>query len=265
MNRFDLIGSHALVTGASSGIGEAIALELAAKGARVSLAARREENLADLAGRIRARGGTAEIFPTDLTKKGAPRKLAKDAEKKLGPVDILINNAGDSGGIEMFQDKTPEAVRRTIELNFAVPTELAHAVIGGMIDRDHGTLVSVASVSAFFPSPRASTYVATKRGLWGLDEVLRCELAGSGVNVLTVFPGPVQTDMLQKALDSDYGAQMKRMPRGNVTELAQLVRQAIEERRANLVYPGSYAAIRWLTPFLGAALPSLSGPLGFNK
>lgn len=265
MSHFDLTGAHALVTGASAGIGEAVALELAAHGARVSLAARRREKLEELAARIRAKGGTAEIFETDLTKRGAPRKLARDAEKKCGPIDVLINNAGNSGGVERFEEKTAAQVRQTLELNLLAPTELAHEVLGGMIDRDHGTLVSVSSVSAFFPAPATSTYVATKRGLWGLDDVLRVELAGSGVNVMTVFPGPVETDMLRNTLGTETGAQLERMPRGNTAELARLIREGIEKRRSILTYPASYAATRWLTPLLGAAMPQLSGILGLNN
>lgn len=265
MSHFDLTGAHALVTGASSGIGEAIALELAARGARVSIAARRRERLEALAARIHEKGGTAEIFETDLGKRGAARKLAQEAAKRCGPVEVLVNNAGVSGGLESFSEKTARSVRRTMEINLMAPMELAHEVIGTMVDRDHGAIVSVSSVSAFFPAPGTTTYVATKRGLWGLDDVLRAELAGSGVHVLSVFPGPVQTDMLRAAFETPTGAQMKRMPRGTPEELARLVCEGIEKRRNHLVYPGAYALTRWLTPLLGAGLPAVSGLLGLNR
>lgn len=256
----DWHGKHALVTGASSGIGEGVALELARAGARVSLAARRAEQLADLARRIHEAGGVAEVLPADLSVPGSGRELGRRA-LALGQVDVLVNNAGTLGGVSVFVDKTPEQLREAAELNFVQPMELLHIVLPTMIARGSGSVVSVSSVSAFAATPKSSTYIATKRAIAALDEVLRTELHDKCVHVLTVYPGPVTTPMLTQSLAGDpFTSNLRFLPTGDVTTLARKIRRAIERRQDVVVYPASFGGLRWTSPMIGPAMQAL-GPL----
>jgi short-subunit dehydrogenase len=250
-----LSGMHALVTGASSGIGEALAIELGRAACKVSLSARRRDRLDAVADAIRGAGGEARVFPADLARPGSARALAAEVAREAGPVDLLVSNAGTNGGISNLADKSAEEVRQALELNLAAPLELAHAVLPGMIARGGGTIVSIASVAACFPAPGTSTYVATKRALAALDEVLRVEGRAHGVHVLTVFPGPVDTAMLRATIAADpLAAQMSWMPTGDVATLAKKIRRALERRDGVLVYPEVYGGLRWIAPWMGRLL-----------
>jgi short-subunit dehydrogenase len=171
-----------------------------------------------------------------------------------------VNNAATSGEMSAFVDKDAGAVRATFELNLLSPVELAHVLLPGMVGRGAGAVVSVSSVSAWAPTPKSATYVATKRALAALDEVLRLELEGTGVHVVSVFPGPVRTPMLEKTLQDPLGANLRRLPTGNVEEMARRIRIAIEQRRDVVVYPDAFRPLRWLQPALGP-LARLGGPL----
>lgn len=261
-----LHGSHALVTGASSGIGQALASELSRRKVRVSIAARRSDELAQLVDAIRLKGGEAQAFTVDLSQPGAARDLAQRVQEQVGDIDLLVNNAGVSGGVSLFADKTPEELRRTAEVNFVAPMELAHAVLPGMLQRRHGSIVSVSSINAFMVLPKTSTYVATKRALTAIDEVLRIETAGMGVHVMTVFPGPVDTPMLRSTMAADdRAAQMAKLPVGTVEELARRICRGVEREQDMLVYPQSYALSRWVGPMLGLTLKRLAVPLRLNR
>ena len=249
-----------VVTGASSGIGEGLARELAGAGAVLTLVARRRERLQELAREIAEAGGSAEPLAFDLGATGAGRRLGERLLAERPAVDELVNNAGTSGEMSDFVDKTAASVRQTFELNLLSPVELAHVILPGMIERRTGTLVSVASVSAWTPTPKSSTYVASKRALVAVDEVLRLELAGTGVHVVSVFPGPVLTPMLQKTLEDPLGANLKHLPTGTVEGMARRIRIAIEERRDVVVYPDAFRPLRWISGALGP-ITRVSQPL----
>lgn len=260
MPKLNLSGLHVVVTGASSGIGEAVARELARAGARLSLVARRKERLEALAAEARNLGApSASVFPADLSRAGTAGPLGTGIEQAAGPVDILVNNAGISGGVSTFADANPKDLRDAIEVNFAAPVELARAVLPGMISRRKGVIVSVSSGFAFVAVPGSAIYCATKRALSMLDDVLRAETHGTGVGILSVYPGPVDTDMLRgtaKALGSEG---LPPVPTGTPAELARKLREALEKGRDSLHYPAVYGVAPLLGPAAGPVLRRL-GP-----
>ena len=271
-------GRHALVTGASSGIGEALALELGARGAKVTVAARRVEKLESVVNAIREQGGEANAIRADLSLPGSGLELARRVRDDFGHVDILVNNAGVSGGVSQFVEKNPAEIRECIEVNFAQPMALTHQLIPGMVERGYGCLVSPRATkgsarwpswptaSVFFPTNLASVYIATKRALASIDEVLRIELAGSGVHVLTVYPGPVDTPMLTKLMATDQRAAMVLGPfKGTTDKLAKLTAKAIERKRDSIVYPMQFGLGRWVSPIMGTIMARISAPLGLNR
>lgn len=261
-----ILGRHVLVTGASSGIGETLAIELAARGAKVSVAARRVEKLEGVVEAIRGAGGEANAIRADLSLPGSGLELARRVRDDFGHVDILVNNAGVSGGVNQFLEKSPAEIRECIEVNFAQPMALTHQLMPGMVERGYGCLVSIATASVFFPTNLASVYIATKRALASIDEILRIELAGSGVHVLTVYPGPVDTPMLTKLMATDKRAAAVLGPfKGTTEKLAKLTARAIERERESVVYPAQFGVGRWVSPIMGTLMARLSAPLGLNR
>lgn len=183
----EIAGKRVLLTGATGGIGRAIARSLAERGASVVLSSRKEEELEELAESLP--GGGHAVVVSDLAEPGAAERLAAEASAG-GPIDILVANAGlpGSGHISSF---SPEEVTRAVRVNLESPLILAHALLPAMVERHGGHLLFVSSLAGKAPSPRASIYNATKFGLRGFALALREDLAGdrSGVGVSVVMPG----------------------------------------------------------------------------
>jgi uncharacterized protein len=176
-----LAGARALVTGATGGIGGAIARALHAGGATVVLSGRREELLEELGSEL---GERAEVAPADLADPGGPAGLADAA----GAVDVLVANAAlpASGRVEDFD---PEEIDRSIAVNLRAPIQLTRALLPGMLDRGRGHVVLVSSLSGKVASPRSGLYSATKFGLRGFAAGLREDVEPLGIGVTVVFPG----------------------------------------------------------------------------
>ena len=187
-----LDGVRALVTGASSGIGRALALQLARGGARVALVARREAELEVLAGEIRAVGAEARVLPCDVADRAASQAACARAERDWGGVDLLVNNAG-YGRHRRFVDSDLEDIERMMRVNYLGAVHFSKALLPGMLERRRGWIVFVASVAGKIASPDESAYAATKFALVGLASALSLELEDAGVHVLTVCPGVIRT------------------------------------------------------------------------
>lgn len=177
----ELTGKRALVTGATGGIGQAIARALHAKGARVLLTGRRAELLEELA---RELGDRAEALPADLSSADDVRALAERA----GTVDVLVANAAVPGSGSLT-DYTPEQIERAIDVNLRSVVHLTHVLLPPMLERGAGHLIYISSISGKVASPNASLYNATKFGMRGFSLGLHEELRGTGVGCTTVFPG----------------------------------------------------------------------------
>ena len=233
---------HAVVTGASSGIGEAIARALAARGYALTLVARRAELLDGLKASL---GVPVQVFARDLSDFERAAEFLAPAEATFGPVDVLVNNAGVQY-LGIFADFDPAQGEHLLRLNLFTPLRLTRAVLPGMIGRGRGAIVDIASLAAIAPTPYMTYYNASKAGLAAASESLRAEVAGSGVHVVTVYPGPVDTAMGQAGYAA-YGDSLavKATPMGTPEIMAQQVIEALDNRIDRLIYPKAYWPARW--------------------
>ena len=235
-------GLHVAVTGASAGIGAAIVREYAAAGARVTLVARRRDLLDPLAASLPT---ASHIAVADLSDLSAATAWIPAAEQALGPIDVLVNNAGVQIVAPSATADLP-ACEAMLTLDLVVPMRLCVAVLPGMLARGRGTIVNVASMAAIAPTPGMFYYSAAKGGLGAASEALRGELIRTPVHVLTVYPGPVRTDM-EAAGRARYepGPAVDRIPVGDPAVLARRIRRAAERRSARIIYPRFYHLSRW--------------------
>ncbi len=203
-----LAGKVAIVTGASSGIGEATAEALAAEGASVVAAARREERLADLKSRVEANGGKLATVRADVTDEGQAHDLVRRAEEEFGGVDILVNNAG-----VMLLSKVEKGLsdqwRRMFDVNVLGLLYATDAAIGAMRRRGGGHLVNVSSVAGRKTRPGSGVYSGTKFAVNAISEALRQELLEDKIRVTMVEPGAVETELTNHITDEEaqQGAQ----------------------------------------------------------
>jgi short-subunit dehydrogenase len=191
----ELSGRTALLTGATGGLGRAMAAALASRGAKLVLSGRSADALEALAAELPGEGH--RVLPADLAEIGAAEKLAAEA----GDTDILIANAGLPGA-GWLTDFTPEQVTRALRVNLEAPMLMARALFPAMVERGSGHLVFVSSLSGKVASPRSSTYNATKFGLRGFALGLRADLAPKGVGVSLISPGFVR----EAGMFADSGA-----------------------------------------------------------
>ncbi|MEK6276445.1 MAG: SDR family NAD(P)-dependent oxidoreductase [Actinomycetota bacterium] len=209
----DLFARKALLTGATGGLGRAIAKGLAGRGAALLLSARSPEALEKLAAELP--GGGHIAIPADLAQPGAATKLVADA----GEFDVLVANAGLPGA-GMLNDFSDEEVERGLRVNLEAPVRMARAAIEQMVNRGSGHMVFIGSLAGKAPSPRSSLYNATKFGLRGFALGLRTDLAPEGVGVSLVAPGFVR----EAGMFADSGA---KPPPGMGTTTPQRVGEAV--------------------------------------
>jgi NAD(P)-dependent dehydrogenase (short-subunit alcohol dehydrogenase family) len=189
----DLSGQVALVTGGGRGLGPVIARQLAAVGAAVAVMARSAKQLANTVESIRAVGGLATAVPADVTDRAAVDAAVQEIERSLGAVDLLVNNAAQAKALGEIWQVDPEDWWRDVEINLRGPFLCARAVLPGMLARRRGRIINVASGAAGRPGPGLSAYMASKAALMRLGDSLAAEVAGSGVSVFVLSPGPVRT------------------------------------------------------------------------
>ena len=189
----------ALVTGASSGIGDALARRLARDGLHLGLVARRADRLEALAAELRAAHRIeVHVLPSDLTKPGAVAALVDDVAARGLDVDWLVNNAG-FGTVGLFHAMPVERELEEITLNVEVLVELTGRLLPPMVRRGRGVVMNVASVGAYLPSPHMATYTATKAFVLSFSEAIAVELQDTGVRVLCVCPGVTRTEFQDRA------------------------------------------------------------------
>ena len=223
----------ALVTGASSGIGEQFARQLSARGHELILVARRGERLEELAGEL---PGTAHVIPCDLASEAG---ALPDRVAALGlDVGLLVNNAG-FGTYGHFVDIDPKRDADQVRVNCEAVVTLTHAFLPAMLERGRGGVIVVASTAGMQPLPYEVTYSASKAFALNFSEALNAELRGSGVRVMAVNPGPVPTEWQRVAGHDDVGVVPGEIPAD------QVVRESLEayDRGRRSFIPG--ARMRW--------------------
>ena len=200
---FSLIGKTALVTGATGGIGGAIAKALHAQGATVGISGRNESKLNELAGELKDR---VFVIPADLSSKEAVEALVKSAEEKMGQIDILVNNAGlTKDGLSMRMKD--EDWQQVIDVNMSATFKLAQACQRGMMKRRWGRIINIASVVGVTGNPGQCNYVASKAGMIGWSKAMAAEIASRNITVNCVAPGFIATAMTD-ALNDDQKAKI---------------------------------------------------------
>ena len=252
------IALAAIVTGASSGIGEATARRLARDGMRVTLAARRQDELERVAGEIEAGGGQALVAPTDVRDRAAIHRMVQATLDRWGRVDVLINNAG-LGYSARVVDLDPDQLRDQVSVNLVAVVECAQAVLPAMMQQESGHIINVASIAGFIGLPGSSVYSATKSAVISFSDALRREVRTSGIQVTALCPGFVATNFsprLKKIAEGRPDAQ--RLPGVmRVDTVADCIAGIIRRPRRRVIIPPGWGllaafarAFPWMTDFV---------------
>ncbi len=223
MNQLDLNGRVAVVTGGARGIGLAVAHRLAASGAAIALWDKDAAKLAEVRGTL---PGVVSTQALDLTDEAAVRAAAAATEAEHGRVDVLVNNAGITGGNAPTWELPVDEWRRVIEVNLIGPYLVVAALAPGMKARGYGRIVNVASVAGKEGNPNASHYSASKAGLIGFTKSLGKELAQSGVLVNCVTPAAAKTELFNQMTETQIAYMLGKIPMGRfvqVEEIAALI------------------------------------------
>ena len=215
---FDLTGKTALVTGASGGIGAAIARGLHAQGATVALSGTRADALEKLAGEL---GSRTHILPCNLSDKDAVEKLVPGAEAAMGQLDILVNNAGLTRD-GLFMRMKDEDWDTVIAVNLTATFRLARAAVKGMMKRRWGRIVSITSIVGITGNPGQGNYAASKAGMIGMSKSLAAEVASRGITVNCVAPGFIESPMTDALNDKQKEAILGQVPAGKLGQGADV-------------------------------------------
>jgi 3-oxoacyl-[acyl-carrier protein] reductase len=207
---FDLSGQTALVTGASGGIGGAIARALHSQGAQVMVAGTRREALSTLANEL---GEGTHIGLADLVDPAAADRLVKDAETAMGRIDILVNNAGITRDALALRIDD-ESWRAVIEVNLTAAFRLTRATLRGMLRRRHGRVIGVTSVVAVTGNAGQANYAAAKAAMIGMSKSIAAEIAGRGITVNCIAPGAIATTMTEKLTAEQRARLLGAIPAG---------------------------------------------------
>jgi short-subunit dehydrogenase len=225
---------RALVTGASSGIGRALAVEMARHGADLVLLARREDRLAEVAQQISQIGRRAICITGDVTDAATRQRALAAARDGLGGLDILVNNAGVAAH-GRFADADPGRVRPIMEVNFFAPVEFIREALPLLRRGVQPIVVNIGSILGRRGSPHKSEYSASKFALHGFSEAVRPELARLGIDVLVVAAGPTETEHFDVLLEGTAKLPWGDPPRQAATDVARAIVRAIERGRYEIV------------------------------
>lgn len=235
---FRYAGRVAIVTGASSGIGRAIALELASRGSTVVGAARRKPELEETIEGCRRTAPASEAVVCDVSDRAAVEDLVRGAIARHGKVDVLVNNAAVPMRVHARR-LTVEQVERAMQVNFMGSVYATLAALPSMLERREGWVVNISSVAGRIGNAREAAYTASKFAMVGWSEVLAADLAGSGVRVHVVYPGPIDTEIWNK-VDEPPAYRGKRYPPEMV---ARAVCACLERGRFERWAPGNLRAV----------------------
>ncbi|NDF11581.1 MAG: 3-oxoacyl-[acyl-carrier-protein] reductase [Proteobacteria bacterium] len=220
---FSLNGKKALVTGATGGIGGAIAATLHQAGATVSLSGTRQEKLQELSSQL---GERTFALPCNLADKVAVAKLAADAEEKMGGLDIIICNAGiTKDGLSMRM--SDEDFMHVIDINLASSFTLIRSSLRGMMKRRYGRIVTITSIVGVMGNPGQANYAASKAGLIGMSKSIAAEVASRGITVNCIAPGFIRTAMTDVLTDAQKEGMNAKIPMGMMGESQDIANTAL--------------------------------------
>lgn len=235
------------LTGASSGIGEALALAMAAKGATVGLLARREDLLKAIATKCEAIGGNARYFACDVVNSDAVHGSAQKFREEFDHIDIMIANAGISGKSRETRDLVPSAIKEVIDTNLMGAVNAVHAVLPQMLERGCGQLVAISSLAGFRGLPKSAAYSASKAAMTAYFESVRLDVASRGVDVTIIQPGFIRTPLTA-------GRESKMPFLMHLDDAIPHFVSAIENKKKFAAFPWQLAAIVRLGKIMPASI-----------
>lgn len=229
MTSFDLTGRTALVTGASRGIGRAIALGFAGAGADVALVARDETTLGEVAREVEKAGRTAHVLPCDVTDRDRVTAMVADAVEALGHVDVVVNNAGGTAFMVPFPDIRFAGWEKVMRLNVDSIVHVTQAIAPHLLERRSGSVINVASVAGLSGTPMITPYGASKAAVVSLTKSLAMEWGHAGVRVNALCPGWTATDLNRNLWQNDETsrAMTSRIPLGRWGRAEEMVGPAL--------------------------------------
>jgi len=246
-----LTNARVIITGASSGIGRAIAVEFGRRGARLALASRDQSALEEAAAAIKTDGGSAVVIPTDVTVDGAVKEMADAAIRELGGIDILVNNAG-IGMTAPIADASSADVDKLFGLNVIAAAAAIRAVIPIMRAQGSGMIINISSMAGRVVIPRIGYYSASKFALSAIGDALRMEESHRGIKVMNVFPGTTQSSFGENRLGMRGRQAHQVLPPVSAEKVARRVAHAAEHDQRS-VY------ISWFPDRAGLAANWLAG------
>ncbi|MGE3807603.1 MAG: SDR family oxidoreductase [Gemmataceae bacterium] len=248
-----LAGSRMAITGASQGIGQALALAAAAKGVRVLAIARQQPLLDELAARIKQANGTVATVAGDITSPEDRARMVQAAKEHFGGLDVLVNNAG-IGATGHFAECEPDRLRKIMEVNFFGLTETTRVFLPVLkesaTEGKRPAIVNISSIAGKRGIPARSEYSASKFAVQGFSEALRAELAKDGIDVLLVCPGLTQTNFSQNMLEQKAKLQMDHMRGMTSEQVAEATLSAIAKGKREVVLTFQGKLMCWVSRFL---------------
>lgn len=234
----DLSGHTALVTGASGGLGTHIAKRLAREGMNVAVSGRREDALARVVGELEAIGVKAGAVPADLCDLDTIDSLVDGVEATLGPIDVLVNNAGVES-VGAFTSYTREELSSMVNVNLTAPLLLTHRFAPGMLERGRGHVVFISSMAGKIGPAFSEPYAATKAGLIGLTQSLRAEYLDAPVGFSVICPGFIAGDGMYERMVREGHRSNRMMGETTTEKISDSVVRAIREDKAEMIESGA--------------------------
>jgi NAD(P)-dependent dehydrogenase (short-subunit alcohol dehydrogenase family) len=235
---YSLDGKHVLVTGASSGIGAALAEGFARRGATVGICARRAEQLDEVLARVREHAPQSRSWVIDLARLDELDAFAREVDDALGGVDVLVNNAGIPKRRTVF-DLTPDVVEDVMRINYLSPVRLTLALLDGLVERS-GRVVNISSVAARLSPPAEAAYAASKAALSAWSECMQVDLRDTGVKVHVVYPGVIDTQLFHLPDNDPPIAPIEPL---SVDDIVEPVLQMIEQDTFEIAVPDWFGGL----------------------
>lgn len=265
MSKVELKDATAIITGGSRGIGPYIAEALASQGTKVALVARNASELEANAQSLSRRGAEVVAFPADVTSPDGRRELVRAVERRLGSVDVLINNAGGDLQRE-FHRLSEEEILGLLDLNLTSAVMLTRLVLPGMLERGRGHVVNVSSMAGRLSFPYTEAYAAAKDGLIAFTRVLRADYRARGVSGSTLILGPVGEAGLGARTAEEVGIKLPPVGLVSPAKIGKLTIRAIRSDKAELVVvPGPGKLLRGVVDRFPSLGPAMNRATGANK